>query len=122
MNSLKSILFITAGLIIFLHALVPHDHHQSDTGRPYIQSEQISIFEQIALGFHLSQDETHLNDFTPDQPIVQITPELVAVLSTFVFPRLISEKITFPAFEVPVVFSDKNQYLSSFSHRGPPVI
>ena len=101
---------------------MPHDHHQSDTGRPYIQSQQISIFEQIALGFHLSQDETHLNDFTPDQPMVQITPELIAVLSTFVFPSLTIEDKKLPVIEVSVVFSDKNLYPSSFSHRGPPVI
>jgi hypothetical protein len=122
MKGLKSILFMAAGLVIFLHALIPHDHHQSDSGRPYIQSGQISLFEQIALGFHLSQDETHLNEFTPDQLTVQITPELVAVFSTFVFTDIFSESTPAPIPDAEVVFSDTHHYLSSFSHRGPPVI
>jgi hypothetical protein len=120
---IRTLALLTATTILLLHALVPHDHHTSKEISFIEKSQPTDLFEQIALGFHLSQTDGQLEDFSVENASVDVDQQqLMAVLSVTVFgiraADLQPAQLIFP--EQNTSFKSLN--VSGFSHRGPPII
>ena len=119
---IRTIALLTATTVLLLHALVPHDHHTSNEVSFIEKSQPADLFEQIALGFHLSQTDGHLEDFSVENASVDVDQQqLLAVLSVTVFGIRAADLQATQLISTEQNTSFKSLNVSGFSHRGPPI-
>jgi len=120
---IRTIAFLTATSILLLHAVVPHDHHSSKETSFFENTQPADLFEQIALGFHLSQADGQLEDFSVENSSIDLDQhQLLAVLSVTVFGICSSDLQAPPLISTEQNTSFKSLNVAGFSHRGPPII
>ena len=120
---IRTIALLTATTILLLHALVPHDHHTSKEISFLEKSQPADLFEQIALGFHLSQTDGQLEDFSVENASIDVEQQqLLAVLSVTVFGIRAADLQLAQLISTEQNTSFKSLNVSGFSHRGPPII
>lgn len=124
MSLFRSILFSLATAVLMLHSFVPHDHHESDL--IYISDEEVpeSILDFIALGFHISQADGHLEDYSSERFDFEVADhQLFDVLNSesflldinFSSSLILSNRIDKDVFY-------RSLLIGEFSRRGPPQI
>jgi hypothetical protein len=119
---IRTIAFLTATTILLLHALVPHDHHTSREVSFIENTRPADLFEQIALGFHLSQTDGHLEDFSVENESIDVSQQqLLAVLSVTVFGIRAADLEPTQLISTEQNTSFKSLNVAGFSHRGPPI-
>jgi hypothetical protein len=120
---IRTIALLTATTVLLLHALIPHDHHTSKEISFLEKSQPSDLFEQIALGFHLSQTDGHLEDFSVENASIDVDQQqLLAVLSVTVFGIRAADLQPAQLISTEQNTSFKSLNVSGFSHRGPPII
>ncbi len=69
MRIFRNIFLLVIAMIVLLHTLVPHEHHDKLESeiRVTAQGESIGFLERIAFGLHVNQGEGHLEHFLKDQ-------------------------------------------------------
>lgn len=119
---IRTIALLTATTVLLLHALVPHDHHGSKEVSFIEKSQPADLFEQIALGFHLSQTDGHLEDFSVQNASIDVDQQqLLAVLSVTVLGIRAADLQPAQLISTEQNTSFKSLNVSGFSHRGPPI-
>ena len=122
MKLIRTIAFLTATSILLLHALVPHDHHTSKEVSFIENSQPADLFEQIALGFHLSQTDGQLEDFSAENASIDLDQQqILAFVSVHFFGIRAADLEPVQVISTEQNTSFKSLKVAGFSHRGPPI-
>ena len=117
MKTLRSFSLVTAFLVVLLHSLVPHNHHQGVGDTIVHHTNPENLIEQIALGFHVTQTDGQLEEFNSGDDI-QI-PDLFAAVNQTSVQFFSEENSIFESVDVPLICKINQQ---SLNRRGPPAI
>ena len=124
MKVIRNMSILLGGLLLFLHTVFPHDHHNQQSSEEHFLEIGVatSIFDIIELAFHLDLGEDHLENF-------QVTPKTAFHLSPFIVDDLLNFEL--PAIiklnddSFPATLSEpflEQSYRSEDRFRGPPQV
>jgi hypothetical protein len=115
--------------ILLLHSFVPHHHSPEKFNlQEILQKEPVkSPIDLLRVGFHLNLGTNHLENFQKNKSLVtEKNPvDQEEVNLTFTIPALISNLSFFSTYRETIFpknsNSVSNQFINSFSYRGPPI-
>lgn len=123
MKHMRALIFLVVTGVIALHAIIPHEHHQSESFSLSVPHESESILDQIALGFHLGQLDGELEDmvFGSDLSIDHTTLAVLDFFADYLSLNLaVNESATNQTYLWVEPISEL--HYASLSQRGPPQV
>jgi hypothetical protein len=122
-KSVQYIILVFAFGITFLHSVTPHSHHSAmsineDSAQ---HSESSDLIEMLGLLFHSDAGDHNLENTLQTDCVVEISNSSYLILFAYFTNSAISiEKTTLENFYHPSSYVGFD--ISSYSHRGPPLV
>jgi len=122
-KSVQYIILVFAFAITFLHSVTPHSHHSamSINEDSTQHSESADLIELLGLLFHSDEGDHNLENTLQTDCVVEISNSSYLILFAYFTNSAISiEKTSLENFYHPSSYVGFD--ISSFSHRGPPIV